>query len=81
MPIRADLGLSEGMRAALLDALRMELDGLHFVICHEGTRRALVARGLAVRERAGQTYRTVLTDAGMEEAERIHGEAAPSTGR
>ncbi|NEA22663.1 hypothetical protein [Actinomadura bangladeshensis] len=81
MPIRADLGLSEGMRAALLDALRMELNGLHFVICHEATRRALVVRGLAVRERAGLDHRTVLTDLGKEEAAAIRAETAPSTGR
>lgn len=64
-------GLSQAMRAALLDAHARTLGGLCFVICHEATRRALVARGLAVREDTGRSVRTVLTPRGVETAEQI----------
>lgn len=77
-----DPALSEAMAAALVDSLRKEIGGICFVYCHEGTRRALVARGLAVREPAGRSRtRTVLTDAGREAAERILAQTTPRTSR
>lgn len=54
-----------------MDAYACSLGGLHFVICGENTRRALVDRGLAVREVTCRYVRTVLTPEGVRAAEQI----------
>lgn len=75
----ADPDLSPAMRAELVTAARCEIEGLCVVVCHQGTRKALVRRGLAEEQHiyraAGR--RTVLTREGRHAAARVVDEDNP----